>query len=127
MTQEIEKVEYTKENITAFVNQYCNADFDEIVVLDNLAGYRVFADTNKCNTSEGYNFGDVFNYDEDLTRRRRAKVEEMKKEFCVLFNQKYDNTNYYIENGELVARICVSDKVLKESVWTKGRKFIVEV
>ncbi len=62
-----------------------------------------------------------------LTRRRRAKVEEMKKEFCVLFNQKYDNTSYYIENGELVARICVSDKVLKESGWTKGRKFIVEV
>lgn len=88
---------------------------------------RVFADTNKCNTSKGYNFGDVFNYDADLTRRRRAKVEEMKKEFCVLFNQKYDNTSYYIENGELVARICVSDKVLKESGWTKGRKFIVEV
>ena len=109
------------------MNQYCNADFDEIVVLDNLAGYRVFADTNKCNTSEGYNFGDVFNYDEDLTRRRRAKVEEMKKEFCILFNQKYDNTSYYIENGKLVARIGVSDKVLKESGWTGERKFVVEV
>ena len=127
VNQEIKKVEYTKENITAFVNQYCNADFDEIVVLDNLAGYIVFADTNKCNTSEGYNFGDVFNYDEDLTRRRRAKVEEMKKEFCILFNQKYDNTSYYIENGKLVARIGVSDKVLKESGWTGERKFVVEV
>lgn len=125
--QEIEKVKYTKENILAFVNEYCNVGFDEIVVLDSLAGYRVFADTNKCNTSEGYNFGDVFNYDANLTRRRRAKVEEMKKEFCVLFNQKYDNTSYYIENGELVARIGVSDKVLKESDWTKERKFVVEV
>ena len=125
--QEIEKVKYTKENILAFVNQYCNADFDEIVVLDNLAGYRVHRDSGKYNTPERYNFGDVFNYDADLTKRRRAKVEEMKKEFCVLFNQKYDNTSYYIENGELVARICVSDKVLKESGWTKGRKFIVEV
>lgn len=38
--QEIEKVEYTKENIIAFVNKYCNANFDEIVILDNLAGYR---------------------------------------------------------------------------------------
>ena len=125
--QEIEKIKYTKENILAFVNKYCNADFDEIVVLDDLAGYRVFADVNKCNTSKGYNFGDVFNYDAELTRRRRAKVEEMKKEFCILFNQKYDNTSYYIENGELVARIGVSDKVLKESGWTKGRKFVVEV
>lgn len=125
--QEIEKVKYTKENILAFVNAHCNTDFDEIVVLDDLAGYRVFADTNKRITSKGYNFGDVFDYDMDLTRKRRAKVEEMKKEFCALFNQEYDNTSYYIENGELVARIGVSDKVFKESGWTKGRKFVVEV
>lgn len=127
---EIEKVKYTKENILAFVNEHCNADFDEIVVLGNLAGYRVFADienTKKRNTSAMYNFGDVFNYNVELTRKRREKVEEMKKKFCDLFNQKYDNTSYYIKNGELVARICVSDKVLKESGWTKGRKFVVEV
>ena len=126
--QEIEKV--IKENILAFVNENCNADFDEIVVLDNLAGYRVFADIEdpkKRNTFAMYNFSDVFNYDADLTKRRRTKVEKMKKEFCALFNQKYDNTSYYIENGELVARICVSDRVLKESGWAKGRKFIVEV
>ncbi len=127
--QDIEKVKYTKENILAFVNEHCNADFDEIVVLDNLAGYRVFADVdvNKRDTFEGYNFGDTFDYDEDLTIKRREKVEKMKKEFCTLFNQKYDNTSYYIENGELVARICVSDKALEESRWAKGRKFIVEV
>lgn len=125
--QDIEKVKYTKDNILAFVNKHCNADFDGIVVLDNLAGYRVFADVNKCNTSKGYNFGDAFDYDEDLTRRRREKVEEMKKEFCTLFNRKYDNTSYYIKNGELVARIGVSDKVLEEAKWTKGRKFVVEV
>lgn len=87
----------------------------------------MFTDVKKCNTSEGYNFGDAFNYDVELTRKRREKVEEIKKEFCTLFNQKYDNTSYYIEDGELVARIGVSDKVLKESGWTKGRKFIVEV
>lgn len=125
--QEIEKVEYTKENIIAFVNKYCNANFDEIVVLDDLAGYRVHRDSGKYNTPERYNFGDVFNYDANLTKRRIEKVEEMKKEFCVLFNQKYDNTSYYIENGELVVKINVSDKVLQESGWTKGRKSIVEV
>ena len=124
---EIEKVKYTKENILAFVNEHCNADFDEIVALDDLAGYMVFADVKKCNTSEGYNFGDVFNYDAELTRKRIEKVKEMRKEFCILFNQKYDNTSYYIENGELVARISVSDKVLQKSGWTKGRKFVVEV
>lgn len=125
--QKIKKVKYTKENILAFVNQYCNADFDEIVVLDNLAGYRVHRDSGKYNTPERYNFGDVFNYDAELTKKRREKVEEMKNEFCVLFNQEYDNTSYYIENGALVIKINVSDKVLKESGWTKGRQFIVEV
>lgn len=128
--QEIEKVKYTKENILAFVNEHCNADFDEIAVLDDLAGYRVFTDIEnpkKRDTFAMYNFCDEFNYDVDLTRRRREKVEELKKDFCALFNQKYDNTSYYIENGELVARIGVSDKVLQKSGWTKGRKFVVEV
>lgn len=124
---EIEKVKYTKENILAFVNQHCNADFDEIVVLDNLAGYRVHRDNGKYNTPERYNFGDVFNYDAELTRKRREKVEKMKKEFCALFNQKYDNTSYYIENGELIVKINVSERDLQESGWTKGRKFVVEV
>lgn len=43
----IEKVKYTKENILNFVNTYCNADFEEVVVLHNLAGYRVFSDCQK--------------------------------------------------------------------------------
>lgn len=122
----IEKKKYTKENILAFVNEYCNADFSEIVILDNLAGYRVFAD-GKRDTPEMYNFGDTFQYDEELTHKRREKVEEMKKEFCKLFNQKYDNTSYYIEDGKLIARIGVSDKELKNAKWNKGRKFIVEL
>lgn len=122
----IERKKYTKENILAFVNEYCNADFDEIVILDDLAGYRVFAD-GKRDTSEMYNFGDVFQYDEELTHKRREKVESMKKEFCQLFNQKYDNTSYYIENGKLIARIGVSDNALKRAKWNKGRKFIVEL
>lgn len=125
--QKIEKVKYTRKNILAFINENCNADFDEVVILDNLAGYRVHNSDGKYNTPEKYNLGDVFNYDAELTRKRREKVEEMKKEFCSLFNQKYDNTSYYIEDNKLVVKINVSDKVLKESGWTKGRKFIVGV
>ena len=122
----IERKKYTKENILAFVNEYCNADFDEIIILDDLAGYRVFADGRR-DTPEMYNFGDVFQYDEELTHKRREKVESMKKEFCQLFNQKYDNTSYYIEDGKLIARIGVSDNALKRAKWNKGRKFIVEL
>lgn len=124
---EMERVKYTKENILAFVNKYCNADFDEIVVLDNLAGYRVHSDSGKDNTPERYNFGDV-NYDTELTRRRREKVEEMKKEFCALFNQEYDNTSYWVDkDGNLTVRINTYEEALKKANWTKGRQFIVEV
>lgn len=66
---DIEKVKYTKENILNFVNKYCNADFDEIVVLDNLAGFRVFAD-GKHDTFAAYNYGDEFDYNKELTEKR---------------------------------------------------------
>jgi len=123
------KMKYTKANILAFVNEHCNADFDEIVVLDNLAGYRVFADytKNTVNTPLMYNYGDTFEYDAELTKKRRAKVEQMKKEFEQLFNQRYDNTSYYIKNGDLVVRLNISDDALEAANWTKGRRFIVEV
>lgn len=124
--QNIEKVKYTKENILAFVNQYCNADFEEIVILDDLAGYRVHADSGKYNTPERYNFGDVFNYNADLTKRRREKVEEMKKNFCNLFNQEYDNTSYYIENNKLTVCINVGERKRIAAGYIE-RKFVVEV
>ena len=122
----LENKKYTKENILTFVNEHCNADFDEIVVLDDLAGYRVFAD-GKRNTPEMYNFGDMFQYDEELTHKRREKVEQMKKEFCELFNQEYDNTSYYIENGKLTVKINVSDHALQKANWNKSRKFTVDL
>lgn len=126
--QEIEKVKYTKENILTFVNENCNAEFDEIVILDDLAGFRVHSGKGKYNTPERYNFGDVFEYDADLTRRRREKVEKMKKEFCALFNQKYDNTSYWIDdNGNLTVKINTYEEALKKANWTRGRQFIVEV
>lgn len=120
------QIEYTKENILDFVNKNCNADFEEIIILDNLAGYRVHADSGKYNTSERYNFGDVFNYDAELTEKRIAKVEELKKHFTVLFNQKYDNTSYYIENNQLVVCINVEERKRIEAGYTE-RKFVVEV
>lgn len=123
----IEKVKYTKENILNFVNKYCNADFDEIVILDNLAGFKVFSD-GKNNTIDGYNYGDKFNYNKELTEKRIEKVKEMNKYFTKLFNQKYDNTSYYInKNNELEVRIAVSEQALKKANWNKGRIFTVEV
>ena len=123
----IEKVKYTKENILNFVNIYCNADFDEIVILDNLAGFRVFSD-GKHNTFSAYNYGDEFNYNKELTEKRIDKVKEMKKYFSKLFIQEFDNTSYYInKDGKLEVKINVSDRALQKANWNKNRIFVVEV
>lgn len=124
--QKLEKeFKYTKENILNFVNTYCNADFDKIVVLDNLAGFRVHSN-GKRHTYKAYNYGDEFKYNEELTKRRIKKVKELSEHYKKLFDLEYDNTSYYIENNELIVRINVSDKQLKETNISQ-RKFVVEV
>lgn len=123
---EMGKVKYTKENILTFVNENCNADFDEVVILDSISGFRVFADTKHTGTSKDYNFGDCFKYDAELTERRIAKVEEMKRYFTQLFDQKYDNTSYYIEDNQLVACINVTEEK-RIAAGYKERKIILEV
>lgn len=103
---ECKKFPYTYEDIKNFINENCNASFDEIIVLDNLAGYKVFNDSGKHNTSERYNFSDTFAYDEELTKKRIEKVADLKKHFTKIFNQRYDNTSYYIENNALT--VCIN-------------------
>lgn len=125
--KEIEKVKYTKENILKFVNKYCNADFDEIIVLDNLAGYRVFTN-GKYNTFAAYNYGDEFVYNKELTEKRIKKVNELKEYFSKLFNQQFDNTSYYInKENQLEIKINVSDATLQKANWDKNRIFVVEI
>ena len=117
---------YTYEGIKNFINENCNASFDKIVVLDNLAGFRVHNDSGKYNTSECYNFGDTFVYNEELTKKRIEKVAELKKHFTKIFNQRYDNTSYYIENNALTVCINVAESKRIAAGYT-DRKFIVEV
>lgn len=117
---------YTYEGIKNFINKNCNASFDEVVVLDNLAGYKVFNDSGKHNTSEAYNFGDTFLYNEELTNKRIAKVAELSEYFKQIFNEKYDNTNYYIKDNQLIARINVSE-AKRLAAGYKEREMIINV
>jgi len=117
---------YTYEGIKNFINENCNASFDEIVILDNLAGYRVFNDSGKHNTPEAYNYGDTFAYDAELTEKRIAKVAELSEYFKRIFNQEYDNTSYYVENGVLNVCLNVSEEARKKAGYT-NRRFTVEV
>lgn len=103
--EEMIKIPYTLENIKSFINKHFKSNFDEVVVLDDLAGYRVFTGINS-NTSKKYNFGDCFDYDEELTEKRKKKVLELSEQFKRIFNQKYDNTSFYIENDALT--VCIN-------------------
>lgn len=62
--------EYTKANILRFINSL-GCSFDQVVILPDLAGYRVFKDGG------GYNFGDEFQYNAELT----ARAEEIRTHF----------------------------------------------
>lgn len=126
--EEMMKINYILENIRDFVNTQFNCSFDAVVILDNLAGYQVFSDNKKkgWGTSEMYNFGDNFDYNEDLTKRRIAKVSELSEHFKEIFNQKYDNTSYYINDGKLTVCINVEEKKRIAAGYSE-REFVVEV
>lgn len=65
--------EYTKTNILNLVNSLgCN--FNKVVILPDLAGYRVFKEDG------GYNFGDEFKFNAELT----ARAEKIKTYFYEL-------------------------------------------
>lgn len=58
--------EYTKENILAFVNSL-GCSFEQVVILPDLAGYRVFGEKHG-----DYRYGDQFDYDAELTGYRQV-------------------------------------------------------
>lgn len=95
--------EYTIENIRAFINKFLHCSFDKVVILPDYSGYRVFADYTKdtIGTFAMYNYGDEFFYNEDITKRITAKVEELKRYHEKLLGMEYDNTSYWRDGNAL--------------------------
>lgn len=116
---------FTKENLSRFINEKLNCSFDEIEILNDLTGYRVFNDDGKYGTFDFYNYGDEFKFDRERTEKRLAKREELKKYFEQFM--KYDNTSYWVdEAGNLVVRINTYDSVFKQMKF-KERQFTIEI
>ena len=92
--------EYTKAGILEMVNTYFDGDFDEIVILPDLAGYRVHADKyNRDNCP--YNLMDDFVYDEARTKQAE-KIKQYFNEFeKSVLGKKYPNNSVYFENDIL--------------------------
>lgn len=68
--------EYTESEILRIVNGL-GASFDEIKVVPDLGGYRVFHEKNRCNGLDGYNYGDKFVFDPELLRRRKEVYQNI--------------------------------------------------
>lgn len=107
--------DYTLENIRLFINKYCKCSFTKVVILPDYAGYQVFSENGKRGTFDAYNYGDTFNYNQELTEKITAKVEELKKYHAEIFNMKYDNTSYWREGDNLIYRINTYDSDLKRA------------
>ena len=116
---------FTKENILKFVNEKLGCSFDKVVILNDLTGYKVFKEMKFYGTSEFYNFGDEFKYDDEKTKKRLAKRDEFKKYFEQFMQ--YDNSSYWVDdNGDLVVRINTYDSVFKQMKY-KERQFTVKI
>ncbi len=84
--------EYTKANILKFVNSL-GCSFSEVVILPDLAGYRVFKDGG------GHNFGDEFIFNAENT----ARAEEIHQYFYDLEKsegKKYPNFSLWVDDAD---------------------------
>lgn len=86
--------EYTRENILSFVNSL-GASFDEVVILPDLAGYRVHKDGG------GYNFADEFYYDVPRTVQAQKIKEYFYNYEKQVLGKRYPNFSIYFDNDVL--------------------------
>lgn len=96
-------IPYTEESIRKFVNSL-GADFDAIVVAPDLGGYRVFSELGY------FNYGDEFDYDEELIVKRKAIRDALYSEekqwdrypLCILYVDEADKytLHYNRQRGE---------------------------
>jgi hypothetical protein len=89
--------EYTKAEILNVVNSL-GCSFDEVVILPDLAGYRVFKDDGG-QSNDGYNFGDEFSYNAERT----ARAEEIKAYFYALEKsegKQYPNFSLWVDGQD---------------------------
>jgi hypothetical protein len=85
-------IEYTKNGILSLVNSL-GCSFDKVVVLPDLAGYRVFSGDG------GYNFGDRFVYNEELAMRAE-EIERYIYELEKSEGKKYPNFSLWVDEND---------------------------
>lgn len=92
--------DYTKADILRMVNTYFDGNFDEVVILPDLAGDRVHADKYKRENCP-YNLMDDFVYDEARTKQAE-KIKQYFNDFEKnVLGKRYPNNSVYFENDIL--------------------------
>jgi hypothetical protein len=89
--ESLKSYDYSISDITKWINKNLNCSFDNILVLPNLAGYRVHDD------NRGYNFADEFEYDAELTVTRET-IEKHFYDFEKSEGKQYPNFPYGLIN-----------------------------
>jgi hypothetical protein len=85
---------YSKEDITKWINENLNCSFDTIEILPDLSGYRVHGDNRTYNMMEDYN------YNSELIQKR----EEIHKYFYELEKsegKQYPNFSLWVDDNDI--------------------------
>lgn len=90
--------EWSETGILEFVKNL-GASFDEIKVVPDLGGYRVFPESRSCHGPEGYFYGDEFNYDPELVARREA-VHQYYYDLEKSEGKEYPNFSMWVVEGD---------------------------
>lgn len=77
------KLNYTKKDITKWINKTLNCSFDTIEVLSRFHGYYVHAGNGK------YNLMDDFKVDHELANKRKKAYDKVVEKYVKIFNRKY--------------------------------------
>lgn len=118
---------YTKEDLLKFINEKLDCSFESVVILNELTNFCVHSRKNRSGRGfDRYNYGDEFSYDEEKTKKRLAKRDELKAYFEQFMQ--YDNSSYWVEEetGNLIVRINTYDEVFKKMKF-KERQFVIEI
>lgn len=99
--------QYTKKDITEWVNKNLNCDFDTIQVLDFFYGYRVHAD------NRGYNFMETIDLNHERAIKRKEAYNAIDTEYRTLLNEKYSKIGLLEMDDEGITIRChASDEAL---------------
>ena len=98
-----EKKGYSKEQITKFINETLNCDFDTIEVLPRYEGYRVHRD-------KGYNIIDNHEVNIERALERERQYNKIDEEFKRKLNSKYSCISIHELDDESMTVRCHSSK-----------------